>query len=146
MKTLLKLFYLAPVVAVVIILGVLFWTRRHPPPIHVMTGRPFASVPITNLTANLFTPEQSLGPAANDVYIEFRDAAGKLTDVGNVEFAMGLETPGSIMHSVSKVLRTSTPGQYRANVAPGIVGDWKAQLSFSSTNGAAQASFVLTVK
>jgi hypothetical protein len=146
MKTFLKLFYLVPVLMVLGIVGALVWNRSKPPPVHVMSGRPFASVPITNLTANLFTPEGSLGPAANDVYIEFRDAAGKLKDVGDVQFEMGLETPGSIMHSVSRVLRTSTPGQYRANVAPQIVGEWKAKLSISSTNGQAKADFVLTVK
>jgi hypothetical protein len=145
MKTFLKFLFLAPVVAVVIIIGAFFWLRHKGPSLHFLTGRPFASVAITNLTANFFTPEGKLGPAANDVYIEFRDGAGKLKDVGNVEFGIGLESPGTITHSTSIVLPTATRGQYRANVTPQIVGEWKATLSIFSTNGP-KADFVLTVK
>ncbi|MGA3179609.1 MAG: hypothetical protein ABSF38_04620 [Verrucomicrobiota bacterium] len=146
MKTFLKLFYLVPVLVVLGIVASLVWNRSKPPPLHVLSGPPFASAPITNLTANLFTPEGRLGPAANDVFIEFRDAAGKLVDVGDVQFELRLETPGAITHCVSKVLRTSTPGQYRANVAPQIVGQWTAKLSFARPGAQAQANFLLTVK
>jgi len=147
MKNLLKILYLAPVLVGLGIVGSLVWNRAKPPPVHVMSGPPFASAPITNLTANLFTPEGHLGPAANDVFIEFRDTGGKLEDVGAVQFELGMTTPtGAIAHSLSKVLRTSTPGQYRANVMPEIAGEWKAKLSFTGPRGHAEATFLVTVK
>jgi hypothetical protein len=135
-----------PVVVVLGIVGYLVWNRSKPPPVHLVSGHPFVSVPITNLTANFFTPEGHLGPAANDVFIEFRDASGKLAEVGEVRFDLRLETPGSITHNTFKVLPTSTPGQYRVNVAPQIVGDWNARLSFSAAATQAEANFVVTVK
>ena len=146
MKTLLKIFYLLPVIVVAGVVGYLATNRSKMPPVHVMSGRPFASTAITNLTASLFTPGGQLGPAANDVFIEFRDNAGKLVDVGEVRFELGLTAPGAIMHSLFKVLRTSTPGQYRATVVPQIAGEWKATLSLTAPSTPAHATFLVNVK
>jgi hypothetical protein len=146
MKNFLKAFYLLPVMVVVGVVGYLVWNHSHAPAAHVMSGRPFAGVSISNLTANLFTPGEQLGPAANDVFIEFRDGAGKLEDVGDVQFELGMETPGAVMHSIFKVLRTSTAGQYRANVVPEIAGEWKAKLRFNGRNGRGEADFAVRVK
>jgi len=146
MKTFLKLFYLLPVVVVLGLVGALVFNRSKPPPVHVMTGRPFATTPITNLTANLFTSENQLGPAGNDVFIEFRDAGGKLVDVGDVRFEISLSGPGAILHSIFKVLRTSTPGQYRVTVRPQIAGEWQAKISITGPSAPAEATFPLSVK
>jgi len=145
-KNLLKAFYLLPVVVVLGVVLCLVWNRAKPPPVHVMSGRPFATTPITNLTANFFTSESHLGPAANDVFIEFRDAGGRLVDVGDVRFELVLSGPGSILHSIFKVLRTSTPGQYRVTVQPQIVGDWQAKLIIIGPPTHAEAGFPVTVK
>ncbi len=110
------------------------------------SGQPFATTPITNLTANLFTSEGHLGPAGNDVFIEFRDGGGRLVDVGAVRFELGLAGPGSITHSIFKALRTSTPGQYRVTVQPQIAGDWQAKLIIVGPPIQAEASFPVTVK
>ena len=146
MKTLLKAFYLLPVAVVLGVVGWMVLNRSKPPPVHVMSGRPLASAPITNLTANLFTSENHLGPAGNDVFIEFRDVGGRLVDVGDVRFELGLSGPGAILHSVFKVLRTSTPGQYRVTVRPQIVGEWQAKLIIAGPTTSAEASFPVTVK
>jgi hypothetical protein len=111
-----------------------------------MSGRPFATTPITNLTANLFTAENHLGPAGNDVFIEFRDAAGRLVDVGDVRIELGLSGPAVVLHNVFKALRTSTPGQYRVTVRPQIVGEWQAELVITGPSASAEASFPVTVK
>jgi hypothetical protein len=145
-KNLIKLFYLVPVLVGLGIVGSIVWNRSKPPPLHVMAGRPFASVPIANLTANLFTAEGHLGPAANDLFIEFRDASGKLVEVGDVHFELWLAAPGTLAHCVATVLRTATPGQYRAHVMPQIAGDWKARLSFVGPASRAEANFLVTVK
>ena len=146
MKTLLKLFYLLPVAVVVGVVGQMVLNRSKPPPVHVMSGHPFATTPITNLTANLFTSEDHLGPAGNDVFIEFRDAGGRLVDVGDVGFELRLSGPAAVLHSVFKVLRTSTPGQYRVTVRPQIVGEWQGKLNIASPSVKAEASFPVTVK
>jgi hypothetical protein len=145
-KTFLKVFYLLPVVVVLGVVGWLALNRAKPPPVHVMSGSPFASTPITNLTANLFTPEGHLGPADNDVFIEFRDAGGSLVDVGDASFELRLSGPGAVLHNFFKVLRTSTPGQYRANVRPQIVGDWQAKVNINGPSIHAEASFPVSVK
>jgi hypothetical protein len=146
MKTLVKLFYLLPVVVVLGLVGFLVLNRSKPP-VRVMTGRPFATTPITNLTASLFTSENQLGPAGNDVFIEFRDAAGKLADVGDVKFELSLSVPSAIItHITFKVLRTSTPGQYRVTVHPQIAGEWQAKLTITNLSASAEASFPVSVK
>jgi hypothetical protein len=145
-RTFLKLFYLLPVVVVLGVVVHLVLNRSSPPPVRVMSGRPFAATPITNLTASLFTSENQLGPAGNDVFIEFRDAGGRLVDVGNVSFELGLSGPRAVLHSVFKVLPTSTPGQYRVTVHPQIVGDWQAKLIITGPTARAEASFPVTVK
>ena len=146
MKTLVKLFYLLPVVVVLGLVGFLVLNRSKPP-VRVMTGRPFDTTPITNLTASLFTAENQLGPAGNDVFIEFRDAGGRLVDVGNVRFELGLAGPTNILHvTFNKVLRTSTPGQYRVTVHPQIAGEWQAKLTITNLSASAEASFPVSVK
>ena len=146
MKSFLKVFYLLPVAVVLAVVLYLEWNHAKPPPVRVMSGRPFISAPITNLTANFFTSEGHLGPAANDVFIEFRDADGKLADVGKVTFELVLAGPGAIMHSILKPLRTSTPGQYRVNVQPQIVGDWQGKLFIGAPTNQVEADFPVTVK
>ncbi len=146
MKAFLKVFYLLPVAVVLGVVLYLQWNHAKPPPVRVMSGPPFLSAPITNLTANFFTSEGHLGPAANDVFIEFRDAGGKLVDVGDVLFELRLAGPGAIMKNTFKALRTSTPGQYRINVQPQIVGDWQGTLIIAGPTIPAQARFPVTVK
>jgi hypothetical protein len=146
MKNLLKAFYLVPVAVVLGLVAHLVLNPSQLPPVRVMSGRPFATTPITNLTASLFTSENQLGPAGNDVFIEFRDAAGKRVDVGDVRFELLLSGPGAVLHSVFRVLRTSTPGQYRVTVHPQIVGDWQAKLAFTNPLAHAEVSFPVSVK
>jgi hypothetical protein len=142
----LKIFYLLPVALVLGLVGSLVLNRSKPPPVRVMSGRPFATTPITNLTASLFTSENQLGPAGNDVFIEFRDANGRLVDVGDVRFELGLSSPAAVVHSTHNVLRTSTPGQYRMKVQPEIAGQWQAKLTLIGPTIHAEASFPVTVK
>lgn len=146
MKTSLKIFYLLPVALVLGIVGSLVLNRGKPPPVRVMSGRPFATTPISNLTASLFTSENQLGPAGNDVFIEFRDTNGRLVDVGDVRFELGLSGPAAVVHSIHTVLRTSTPGQYRMKVQPEIVGQWQAKLTITGPAIHAETNFLVTVK
>jgi hypothetical protein len=146
LKTFLKIFYILPVIVVVGVVLYLSSNRSKTPSVHVMSGTPFASTPITNLTASLFTSEGHLGPASNDVFIEFRDAAGKLVNVGEVRFELGMSAQGTVMHSIFRVLPTSTPGQYRVTVQPQISGDWQAKLIINGPPNHVETSFPVTVK
>ncbi len=115
------------------------------PPVHVMSGAPFLSQPINGLTANFFTSGNALRAAGNDVFIEFRDMNNAAADVGQVQLEMGMNMPGMVMHTISKVMRTSTPGQYRASVVPQMSGEWKVKLSFDG-HGTGETNFVVQIK
>jgi hypothetical protein len=146
MKTLLKFLYLLPVAVVLGLLAGLVLNRSKPPPTRFLSGRPFLSAPITNLTASLFAAGNQLGPAENDLFIQFRDAGGDLVDVGDVQFELTLPAPDNILHKSWKALRTSTAGQYRVTVHPEIAGVWQAKLVINGPSASAEASFPVTVK
>lgn len=67
-------------------------------------------------------------------------------DVGKVTLELGLAGPGAIMHSIFRPLRTSTPGQYRVNVQPQIVGDWQGKLFIGDPTNHLEADFPVTVR
>jgi hypothetical protein len=97
------------------------------------------------LTANLFTQGDVLRASGNDVFIEFRDPAGQLVDVGNVSLVLSLEMRDMVMHSIGKVLATATPGQYRTTVEPQMAGVWAAKISFTGPQGKGEASLPVKV-
>jgi hypothetical protein len=146
MKTLLKFFYLLPVAIVLGLVASLVLNRSKPLPTRFLSGHPFITAPITNLTASLFTAGNQLVPAENDLFIQFRDPAGKLVDVGDVQFELTLPAPGVIQRVTVKPLPTSTPGQYRVTVKPQIAGLWQAKLLINGPSARAEASFPITVK
>jgi hypothetical protein len=115
------------------------------PPVRKIAAAPFASIKINGLDAHLFAQGNALRASGNDLFIEFRDAQGKLADVGDVAFEMVLKMPDSIMHSIGKVMRTATPGQYRSTLDPGLAGEWTATLRFDGPRGKAEASLKVKV-
>lgn len=148
MKRLLKLFYALPVIFVLGLCGYVIWSRvtHRGPPVRQISSKPFAAVGINGLTANLFTQGDTLRAAGNDLFIEFRDAQGHLVDVGNVTFDLYLKSPDMVMHSMGKVMRTATPGQYRTMVEPQMMGDWTAKIGFTGPHGTAETNFSTTVR
>jgi hypothetical protein len=143
----LQLFYVLPVLAVVGLCGYLVYNRatHQAPPVRVISSAPFATVKIGGLDARLFAQGNALRAAGNDLFIEFRDPQGKLADVGEVSFMLILSMPGTVMHSIGKVLPTATPGQYRSTLDPGLAGDWTATLNFSGPRGQAETTFAVKV-
>ena len=146
-RRLLQLFYALPVLCVLALFGYLAYSRvtRQPPPARKISAAPFAAVKIDGLDARLFAQGDALRAAGSDLFIEFRDAQGKLADVGDVSFEMVLKMPNVVMHSIGKVMRAATPGQYRTSLDPGMAGEWTATLSFSGPRGHAEASFAAKV-
>jgi hypothetical protein len=144
----LNAFYAAPFVCVLGIFGYLLHARltRQAPPTRVISTQPFATVKIGPVAANFFTQGDQLRAAGNDLFIEFRDPGGQLSDVGDVTLLLQLKMPGMVMHSMGKVFHTATPGQYRTTVDPEVAGDWTAQLAFNGPRGQASAQIPLVVK
>src|SRR5437660_2273802 len=85
-------------------------------PTRKISGAPFATQTIADLTVNFIHPQGQLRLGNNEFLIEFRNAQGQLVDVGNVKFDMDMNMPGMQMHSGSTTERTATPGRYRANI------------------------------
>jgi hypothetical protein len=147
-KTALKIFYALPILFVLGLCGYLGWMRlsHQPPPVRPISAQPFARIPIHGLTANLFAQGDALHPSGNDLFIEFRDAQSNLVDVGDVTLELDMNMPNMVMHSIGKVMRTSTSGQYRTSVEPQMLGDWTAKIGYSGAQGAAETNFTTTVK
>jgi hypothetical protein len=111
-----------------------------------MTGTPFATQTVNDLTVKLSSSNGQLKNGDNDVLIEFRDSGGQPVDVGNVNFTIDMNMPGMQMHEGATVQRTGTAGQYRAKIKVGMAGDWNAKISFQSPRGQGQQSFSVIVK
>ncbi|HUD47935.1 MAG TPA: FixH family protein [Candidatus Baltobacteraceae bacterium] len=146
-RKLLYLFYALPFLLVVGVCGYLAYNSlvHKPPPVRKISAKPFATVKIGDLTAGLFTQGDTLQASGNDLFIEFRDAQGKLVDAGEVTFELDLHMPGMVMHSIGKVLPTSTPGQYRTTVEPQMAGGWTAKITISGPHHKAEASVPVKV-
>jgi hypothetical protein len=69
-----------------------------------------------------------------------------LADVGEATFELDMNMPDMVMHSIGKVMRTATPGQYRTTVDPQMAGDWAVKIGFAGPRGTAQTNFSATVK
>src|SRR5207237_8517771 len=121
-------FVIALLIAAILALGAYFaWERfgRSGAP-ETITGTPFASQTVNGLTITLVHPKGQLVLARNDLVIEFRDASGRLVDVGTVKFDLDMNIPGMVMHNADSIERAATPGQYRASLRPHSAGEWAA--------------------
>src|SRR5438128_3912254 len=123
--------------------GNFVWQKIRP---HKISGAPFATQTIADLTVNLIHPQGQLRRGNNEFLVEFRNAQGQLVDVGNVKFDMDMNMPWMQMHSGGTIERTNTPGRYRAKIKIDMSGDWNAKISFDSPHGKGQQSFSLTAK
>jgi len=123
--------------------GQFAWNKLGPAKV---SGTPFLTQNVNDLTANFIAREGQLRRGNNEVMIEFRDRNGQLVDVGNVKFDLNMNMPGMQMHSGGTIERTNTPGRYRAKIKIDMAGDWNAKISFDGSHGKGQQSFSLTAK
>jgi hypothetical protein len=146
-RVLLQLFYALPVLFVLGLCSYMAYRSlaHKPPPVRKISSAPFAMVKIDGLDARLFTQGNALRAAGNDLFIEFRDGQQKLTDVGEVNLELVLKMTNAVLHSIGKVLRTATPGQYRTTVEPGLAGEWTATVGYSGPHGQAETNFPVKV-
>jgi Putative silver efflux pump len=111
-----------------------------------ITSPPFATQTVNDLTVKLMAPEGQLRKGDNNVLIEFRDSAGQLVDVGDVNLTMYMNMPGMQMHPGATVQRSGKAGQYRAKVKADMAGDWNASVSYQGPQGNGQSTFPINVK
>ena len=144
----LKLFYVAPLIFVAGLCGYMFYghVTHRGPPVRPISSQPFSTVKIGAVNASLFTSGDQLRAAGNDLFLQFRNPSGQMVDVGNVTFALELKMPEAVMHTMGKVFRTATPGEYRTTVEPQVGGDWIAELAVSGPEGNASTNFPVSVK
>jgi Cu(I)/Ag(I) efflux system membrane protein CusA/SilA len=119
------------------------WQKVHPAKI---SGAPFVTQTVKDLTVNLVNREGALRRGENDVLIEFRDRAGQLVDVGNVNLTIDMNMPGMVMQRGGAAQRTGTPGEYRAKVKADMSGDWNAKISYDGPRGKGETSFSLSAR
>src|SRR5207302_5857468 len=115
--------------------GNFVWQKIRPTKI---SGTPFLTQNVSDLTANFIAREGHLRRGNNDALIEFRDRNGQLVDVGNVKFDMDMNMPGMQMHSGATIERTNTPNRYRAKIKIDMAGDWNAKISYDGPHGKGQ--------
>jgi len=111
-----------------------------------ISGAPFLTQNVNDLTTNFISREGQLRRGNNEVMIEFRDRNGQLVDVGNVKFDLNMNMPGMQMSSGGTIERTNTPGRYRAKIKIDMSGDWNAKISYEGPRGNGQTSFNLNAK
>jgi hypothetical protein len=144
----LNLFYAAPLLCVLGIYGYFLYSRVHhvPSPERVISSPPFFAVAFGGVTANFFADGNQLRSTGSDLFLEFRDARGQLTNVGEVSLELSLHMPQMVMHSLGKVFPTSTSGRYRTTIEPQMGGEWSVHLAFHGPGGNGETNFPLTVK
>jgi hypothetical protein len=111
-----------------------------------MTGTPFATQTVNDLTVKLMAPAGQLQKGDNNALIEFRDSDGQLVDVGDVNFTIDMNMPGMVARGGGPAQKTGTAGQYRAKVKADMAGDWNARISYDGPRGKGQTSFSVNVK
>ena len=128
--------------------GFFAWQKfGHGGAVGAVSGAPFATQKVNDLTVNFIHPKGELRHADNEVLIEFRDAAsGDLVDVGTVKFDLDMNMAGMVMHAGSDIKPTGTPGQYRAKVTPDMAGGWTATLRYEGPRGKGNVNFSVNVK
>jgi copper/silver efflux system protein len=122
--------------------GKSLWQKVRPAKI---SGAPFLTQTVNDLTVNLVSREGGLRQGENDVFIEFRDRDGQLVDVGNVSLNINMNMPSMQMQGGGPTQRTGTAGQYRAKVKADMAGDWNAKISFKGPHGEGQTNFALNI-
>jgi hypothetical protein len=131
------------VVLAVFYAGNFLWKRL---PSRKISGVPFATQTVNDLTVKLTTSKGQLRKGDNNLLIEFYEPSGRPVDVGGVNFTIDMNMPGMVMHGGGPAQRTGAAGQYRTNIKADMAGDWQAKISFDGPHGRGQQSFSVNVK
>src|SRR5882757_8238455 len=111
-----------------------------------MTGTPFATQTVNDLTEKLMAPAGQLQTGDNNVLIEFRDSDGQLVDVGDVNFTIDMNMPGMVARGGGPAQKAGTSGQYHTEVRADMAGDWNGRISYDGPRGKGEQSFSVSAK
>ena len=105
------------------------------------TASSLDSIPIGNFTAHV---KGEFKTSSSEIKIEFKNAQGRVADVGQVKLALDMPMPGMNMHEDAVV--SGSGGRYTAKAKPQMAGSWTAKLSFSGPQGNGEKTFPVNVK
>jgi hypothetical protein len=94
-----------------------------------------------NLQIVLLSPIGTLRQGRNGFVFEFRDAHGRLVDVGTVRASGNMPMPGMVMSSGLEVQRTVIAGRYDATADFGMAGAWHMALEWDGPVGHGSINF-----
>jgi copper/silver efflux system protein len=94
--------------------------------------RAVRTVTAGDLSASLRSESGMLARGRDRFWIEFRDAQGRLVDVGDVRLSATMAMPGMVMSGGIEVLRTSIAGRYLASGEFQMSGVWQMTLQWSA--------------
>jgi hypothetical protein len=76
----------------------------------------------------------------NRLWIEFRDARGRLLDAGDVQIAATMPMPGMVMSAGFEVLATNEQGRYEVAGEFGMSGVWQVTVQWNGASGRGSVS------
>ena len=94
----------------------------------------------------ILAPNGALRQGRNTFTIEFRDADGRLADVGSVRASANMPMPGMVMSSGLQVKATGVRGRYDATANFGMAGAWQMAIEWDGPAGKGSVSFEGTVQ
>jgi hypothetical protein len=101
-----------------------------------------------DLTVTLSNSTGELRSGENDLFISFRDASGKLIDVGAASLNFQMASMGTMpeMNNKAALTTTEAPGKYRATVEIEMAGTWEGVISYDGSHGKGQVRLTVNVK
>lgn len=101
-----------------------------------------------NLTVTLTNSTGELKNGANELFITFADASGKLVDVGAASLNFHMAAMGTMaeMNNKATLTTTETPGKYHAKVDIEMASTWEAVITYEGSQGKGQAVMTVNVK
>jgi len=112
-------------------------TLDHAPP----AGQVVLRLHAEPLDITLVSPTGTLRQGRNAFGFEFRDARGRLVDVGDVRASGNMPMPGMVMSSGLRVRRTAIAGRYDATAEFGMAGAWHMTLEWNGSAGHGSINF-----
>ena len=76
--------------------------------------------------------------------IKFKDRRPSVA-AENVKVELNMDIPGMVMHSGAKIINDGI-GDYKADLAPDMAGDWSVDFSYQGSQGSAKLKVPVNVK
>lgn len=113
------------------------------------TGKVIKSASVgNNLTVELSSKDGVLKHGGDEFTLSFKDASGKIIDVGSVALTFHMPGMGSMveMNDQTTFTTTDTPGVYRGKANIEMAGEWQAQIAYEGPAGSRKSSFPVTAQ